>query len=57
VKTRYARGHKGLRPLTYVFQIYVTFVSQQFDEFLRAAYGINNLSKSLHLIPTAPGER
>jgi hypothetical protein len=36
-----------------VFQIYAILLSQQFDEFLRTAYGINNLSKSLHFTPDA----
>src|SRR6516225_6969184 len=44
----YTCGDKGLCPLAYVLQIYATFLSQHFDEFLRPAYGINNLSKSLH---------
>jgi hypothetical protein len=44
----YTCGDKGLCPLAYVLQIYATFLSQHFNEFLRPAYGINNLSKSLH---------
>ena len=44
----YTCGNKGLRPLAYVLQIYAPFLSQRFEEFLRPAYGINNLSKSLH---------
>src|SRR5262249_39803210 len=38
-------------PLAYVLQIYATFFSQEFNQFLRGAYGINNLSKSLHSTP------
>jgi len=49
----YTRGDKCLSAVAYVLQIYATLPAQEFNQFLRSAYGINNLSKSLHSTPDA----